>query len=62
MSIKAKLEARYPDEDWSHIDGGADGEQPVFWYSKGVYGVSPDMWPSDLAEMTSSEIKAFLES
>ena len=62
MSIKAKLEAQYPDEDWSHIDSGADGEQPVFWYSKGVYGISPDMWPSGLVEMTSSEIKAFMES
>jgi hypothetical protein len=62
MNIKAKLEARYPDEDWSHIDSGADGEQPVFWFSKGVYGISPDMWPSDLAEMSSDEIKAFLES
>lgn len=62
MNIKAKLKARYPDEDWSHIDSGADGQQPVFWFSKGVYGISTDMWPSDLAEMSSDEIKAFLES
>jgi hypothetical protein len=62
MSIKAKLEARYPDEDWSQLDGGADGEYPVFWSSKGVYGINTDMWPSGLTEMTSVEIKAFLES
>jgi hypothetical protein len=62
MSIKAKLEARYPDEDWSHIDSGADGEQPVFWYSKGVYGISPDMWPVGLPVWTNQEVKEFLES
>ena len=61
MSIKAKLEAKYPDEDWSQLDGGNDGEQPVVWFSKGVYGISPDLWPSGLTEMTSNEIKAFLE-
>ena len=62
MSIKAKLEERYPDEDWSHLDGGQDGEYAVFWSSKGVLGTHIDMWPVDLAEMTSDEIKAFLES
>ena len=61
MSIKAKLEAKYPDEDWSQLDGGNDGEQPVFWFSKGVYGISSALWPSGLTEMTSNEIKAFLE-
>ena len=61
MSIKAKLEAKYPDEDWSQLDGGNDGAQPVFWVSKGVYGISSDLWPSGLTEMTSNEIKAFLE-
>ena len=61
MSIKAKLEAKYPDEDWSQLDGGNDGEQPVFWFSKGVYGISSDLWTSGLTEMTSNEIKAFLE-
>lgn len=60
MSMKAKLEAEYPNENWAHVDGGKDGEQPVFWYSNGVYGIHSDMWPSGLTEMTSNEIRLFL--
>lgn len=62
MSIKAKLEERYPNEDWSHLIDGQDGEKAVFWSSKGVLGTHSDLWPSGLAQMTSAQIQAFLES
>lgn len=61
MSVKALLEAEYPDEDWSHLDGGADGEQPVFYMAKGgVFRTYSFMWPSGLTELTSAEIASLL--
>ena len=62
MSVKTILETEYPDEDWSHLDGGQDGEQPVFYISKGSYYTYTFMWPSGLTQLTSAQIETLLTS
>tara|TARA_R110000787_G_scaffold89704_1_gene189741 strand:+ start:700 stop:885 length:186 start_codon:yes stop_codon:yes gene_type:complete len=58
MSVKEKLEAAYPNEDWSHLDGGRDGEKPVFWSDGTNYYTHSEYWPSGLTELTSAQILA----
>tara|TARA_B100001287_G_scaffold260764_1_gene249164 strand:- start:589 stop:777 length:189 start_codon:yes stop_codon:yes gene_type:complete len=62
MSIKSILEQEYPNEDWSHVDGGSDGEYPVFKFNGTEYSVIPSMWPSGLSKPTSSQIVTLLSS
>ena len=56
MMIKEKLEARFPDHDWSHCE-----ENTPFNRSKEGYWIEPTMWYDDLPQWTSDEIEAFLE-
>jgi len=57
MTLKSKLETRFPNHDWSHMI-----EDSCFIQSKGVYWIKESAWYSDLPNWTSAEIKAFIES
>ena len=57
MTLQAKLEARFPDHDWSHMV-----EDSCFIVSKGVYWIKQSCWYDDLPQWSSDEIKLFVES
>ena len=54
--IKAKLEERFPNKDWSHCE-----EDTPFSRSNGVWSIDSTKWYDDLPTWTSAEIQAFLE-
>lgn len=60
-TVKEKLEARYPNQDWSHLTNGADGDYPVFYFD-GSYKTYDDMWITGLPKLTSQEIVTLLQS
>ena len=57
MILQEKLEARFPDHDWSHMV-----EDSCFIVSKGVYWIKQSCWYDDLPQWSSDEIKLFVES
>lgn len=56
-AAKTKLEERFPDHDWSHLE-----ENTPFNCANGVWWIDENLWYDDLPSWTSAQIEAFVTS